>query len=120
VHTTPPPDVSAYKWELYNVKEDPTQFNDLAAQMPEKIRELQAVFDSEAKKYNVLWHYADAEGAAHLRLPCLAEGHVQGSKQGTTARHRTRVIVGHRLSFDNVRQIRRSSSRGTPQFVATT
>jgi len=52
--TTPPPDVSAYKWELYNVKEDPTQFNDLAAQMPEKVKELQAVFDAEAKKYNVL------------------------------------------------------------------
>jgi hypothetical protein len=41
---------------------------------------------------------------------CLAERHVQGRKQGTTARHGTRVIVGHRLSFDNVRQIRRSSS----------
>src|SRR4030095_7306125 len=40
--------------ELYNVKEDPTQFNDLAAQMPEKVRELRAVFNSEAKKYNVL------------------------------------------------------------------
>src|ERR1044072_8658296 len=52
--TTPPPDVSAYKWELYNVKVDPTQFNDLAAQMPEKVKELQAVFDAEAKKYTVL------------------------------------------------------------------
>ena len=29
----PPPDViTGYNWELYNVKEDPTQFNDLAAQ----------------------------------------------------------------------------------------
>jgi len=52
--TTPPPDIDAYKWELYNVNEDPTQFNDLAAQMPEKVKELRAVFDSEAKKYNVL------------------------------------------------------------------
>ena len=52
--TTPPPDINAYKWELYNVKDDPTQFNDLAAQMPEKVKELRAVFDSEAKKYNVL------------------------------------------------------------------
>ena len=30
---------------------------------------------------------------------CLAERHVKGRKQGTTARHRTRVIVGHRLFF---------------------
>jgi hypothetical protein len=52
--TTPPPDISAYKWELYNVKEDPTQFNDLSARMPEKVKEMQALFDFEAKKYNVL------------------------------------------------------------------
>jgi hypothetical protein len=51
----PPPDVvTGYKWELYNLQEDPTQFNDLAAQMPEKVKEMQAIFDSEAKKYNVL------------------------------------------------------------------
>ena len=51
----PPPDViTGYKWELYNVKEDPTQFNDLAAQMPDKVKEMQALFDVEAKKYNVL------------------------------------------------------------------
>ena len=52
--TTPPPDIDAYKWELYNVKVDPTQFNDLAAQMPEKVTELRAAFNSEAKKFNVL------------------------------------------------------------------
>ncbi len=53
--SAPPPDViTGYKWELYNVEEDPTQFNDLATQMPEKVKELQAVFDIEAKKYNVL------------------------------------------------------------------
>jgi arylsulfatase A-like enzyme len=53
--SAPPPDViTGYKWELYNVKEDPTQYNDLAAQMPEKLKEMQALFDSEAKKYNVL------------------------------------------------------------------
>ncbi|MCJ7641039.1 MAG: hypothetical protein MUO29_03980, partial [Desulfobacterales bacterium] len=41
-------------WELYNVKEDPTQFNDLAAKMPEKVKQMMALFYSEAKKYNVL------------------------------------------------------------------
>ena len=51
----PPPDViTGYKWELYNVKEDPTQFNDLAAKMPDKLKEMQDLFYSEAKKYNVL------------------------------------------------------------------
>ena len=31
---TPPDVITGYTWELYNVKEDPTQFNDLAAKMP--------------------------------------------------------------------------------------
>src|SRR2546429_2565084 len=53
--SAPPPDViTGYKWELYNVQVDPTQFDDLAARMPEKVKEMQALFDAEAKKYNVL------------------------------------------------------------------
>jgi arylsulfatase len=51
---TPPNVITGYNWELYNVKEDPTQFNDLATRMPEKLLELQNLFYSEAKKYNVL------------------------------------------------------------------
>lgn len=50
-----PPDViTGYKWELYNVQEDPTQFDDLAAKMPDKLKQMQDLFYSEAKKYNVL------------------------------------------------------------------
>jgi arylsulfatase len=50
-----PPDViTGYRWELYNVKEDPTQSNDLAATMPDKLKQMQALFYAEAKKYNVL------------------------------------------------------------------
>jgi arylsulfatase A-like enzyme len=51
---TPPDVITGYTWELYNVQEDPTQFNDLAARMPEKLKQLQELFYSEAKKYNVL------------------------------------------------------------------
>jgi arylsulfatase len=51
---TPPDVITGYKWQLYNVKEDPTQFNDLAAKMPEKLKQMQDFFYSEAKKYNVL------------------------------------------------------------------
>lgn len=36
-------------WELYNIKEDYTQFNDLAAKNPEKLKELQKVFNDQAK-----------------------------------------------------------------------
>jgi arylsulfatase len=43
-----------YKWELYNITEDYSEFNDLSAQQPAKLKELQALFQTEAAKYNVL------------------------------------------------------------------
>lgn len=46
--------ISGYKWELYNLKEDVTEANDLAATMPDKLKKMQDVFYSEAKKHNVL------------------------------------------------------------------
>jgi arylsulfatase A-like enzyme len=53
--TAPPPDViTGYKWELYNVKDDPTEFSDLAATMPDKLKQMQDLFYSEARKYDVL------------------------------------------------------------------
>ena len=47
------PAMSDYKWELYNIAEDFSQYNDLAAKMPDKLKELQALFLTEAAKYNV-------------------------------------------------------------------
>jgi arylsulfatase A-like enzyme len=48
------PAVGDYKWELYNLAEDYSQFNDLAAKNPAKLKEMQALFLSEAEKYQVL------------------------------------------------------------------
>jgi arylsulfatase A-like enzyme len=45
--------VNGYKWELYNIAEDYSESNDLAAKMPDKLRELQELFMVEAAKYNV-------------------------------------------------------------------
>ena len=45
--------VNGYKWELYNLAEDFSQNNDLAAKMPDKLREMQELFLVEAAKYNV-------------------------------------------------------------------
>jgi arylsulfatase len=42
------------QWELYNLANDFTQADDLAAKNPAKVTELQAAFLVEAKKYNVL------------------------------------------------------------------
>ncbi|MBL8661052.1 MAG: arylsulfatase [Rhodospirillales bacterium] len=47
------PDPNNFKWELYNIDEDFSQAKDLAAKYPDKLKELQAAFDAEAKKYNV-------------------------------------------------------------------
>jgi arylsulfatase A-like enzyme len=54
VLNSPMPDVNAYKWELYNLKEDYSQANDLAAKMPDKLKQMQTLFVQEAAKYNVL------------------------------------------------------------------
>ena len=45
--------VNGYKWELYNLTDDYSENNDLAAKMPDKLRELQQLFLVEAEKYNV-------------------------------------------------------------------
>jgi len=51
---TPPDVITGYNWELYNVDADPTQADDLAARMPDKLKTMQDLFYAEAKKYNVL------------------------------------------------------------------
>jgi arylsulfatase A-like enzyme len=62
-NTTPPvspwvlnakvPDANDYKWELCNLKGDYSQANDLTAKMPAKLKQMQALFAQEAKKYQV-------------------------------------------------------------------
>jgi hypothetical protein len=53
--TAAPPDViTGYKWELYNVKDDPTEYNDLAGTMPDKLKQMQDLFYAETRKYDVL------------------------------------------------------------------
>ena len=51
--TKPLPPVDQYKWELYNIADDYSQYNDLAAQQPDKLKEMQALFLTEAGKYQV-------------------------------------------------------------------
>jgi arylsulfatase A-like enzyme len=41
-------------WELYDTTQDWSQAHDLAADMPDKLAELQRLFEIEAAKYNVL------------------------------------------------------------------
>jgi arylsulfatase len=52
--TKPLPPVNEYKWELYHIAEDYSENNDLAMKEPAKLKEMQALFMSEAAKYQVL------------------------------------------------------------------
>jgi arylsulfatase A-like enzyme len=46
--------IDGYAWELYHVADDFSEAVNLASQQPEKLKELQALFYSEAARYNVL------------------------------------------------------------------
>ena len=52
--TTNLPPLTTDKWELYNAKNDFALTNNLAAKEPERLKQMQALFMSEAQKYNVL------------------------------------------------------------------
>ncbi len=45
--------LNGYKWELYNIADDYSENNDLAAKYPDKLKELQELFLVEAQKYQV-------------------------------------------------------------------
>lgn len=46
--------ITGFEWELYNINEDFSESNNLAARYPEKLKELQTMFYIEAVKYNAL------------------------------------------------------------------
>jgi len=45
-------DIDVHPWELYNLKEDYSQAHNLADKYPEKLKELEKVFDEEATRNN--------------------------------------------------------------------
>ncbi len=83
-NTTPPhgpwilnaplPSPLDYKWELYDLTKDYTQANDLASKYPDKLKEMQALFDVEAAKYNVLPLNNDTFARATAPRPSATAG----------------------------------------------
>jgi arylsulfatase len=68
-------DLDKQKWELYNVDEDFSQADDLAAIDPQKLRELQDLWWVEAAKYGVLpldWRAVERLNAELMGRPSLA------------------------------------------------
>jgi arylsulfatase len=60
------------KWELYNLDQDFSEANDLAAKNPAKLAEMKKLFDEEARKNNV--YPLDDRGAARLAVPKPSPG----------------------------------------------
>jgi arylsulfatase len=60
-------DFALDKWQLYDLGKDYSQADDVAASNPEKLKQLQAIFDQEAKKYNV--YPLDDRAAARFANP---------------------------------------------------
>jgi arylsulfatase len=91
--------IGQHPWELYNLNDDYSQAHDLAAKNPEKLKEMQELFDSEAKKYHVypLMPFKEfgpspadgrktfvyREGAS--RIPLMAAPRLTGASHAITA-----------------------------------
>jgi arylsulfatase A-like enzyme len=63
-------DIKKDTWELYNISEDFNERNNLASKNPGKLKELQDLFDSEARKYNVYplkdWNESPWDGGTNI------------------------------------------------------
>ena len=70
-------DIDKAKWELYNIDQDFSQADDLAASNPAKLRALQDLWWAEAARNNILpldWRGAERMSAELTGKPSLAAG----------------------------------------------
>jgi len=81
----PLPPIADYKWELYNINEDYSQANDLAAKMPDKLKAMQAIFLQEAAKYQVLPLNNDTFARAVAPRPSSTAGKTDFTYTGVNA-----------------------------------
>jgi Arylsulfatase A and related enzymes len=92
------PNPDDFKWELYNISEDFSQANDLAAKYPDKLKELQAAFDTEAKKYNV---YPLDSSFASRADPAIRPSLTRGRTEFTYFPGMIRIPEGSAPDFKN-------------------
>jgi arylsulfatase len=75
---------TAYEFELYELKNDWTQYTDLAAKHPEKVKEMTDLMFGEFAKYQVLPIDASAATRFATPRPSLAAGRTVFNYSGTT------------------------------------
>jgi arylsulfatase len=83
--------ITEYNWELYHVKQDFSQADDLAEKMPDKLREMKLLFFAEAAKYNVL----PFDNSKTTRLdPAIRPSLTRGRKSFPYVQGQTRIPEG--------------------------
>jgi arylsulfatase A-like enzyme len=91
------PDVNDYAWELYHVAEDYSQNKDLKEKFPEKLKELQALFATEAEKYQVF----PLDNRAFVRLLTPRPSAIAGKTVFTYTGVKAGIPVGNAPSILN-------------------
>lgn len=86
------------RWELYNIAEDFSQGVDLAERFPDKLAELQAMFDVEARAYNV---YPLNDETTTRALPERRPSLLEGATSTTYFSSHVRVPELSTLNFKN-------------------
>jgi arylsulfatase A-like enzyme len=117
--TKTPPD--QWPWELYNIKEDFSQANNLAQSNPGKLRELQDLWWAEAARYNVL--PLDSTMAERLD-PSIRPSLTRGRNVFTYYGHTLRTPEGaapetKNRSFNIVAEVETPSSGPSQGIIAT-
>jgi arylsulfatase len=72
-----PKDPAGYPYELYDLSHDWTQYEDVAAKYPDKLKEMEKLFWQEASKYQVLPLDSSSFTRAVAPRPSLAVGKTQ-------------------------------------------
>ena len=107
--------VNGYTWELYNIAEDYSENNDLAAKMPDRLRDMKELFLVEATKYNVFPLDNSFSARAATPRPSATAGRTVFTYSGESSglpyserpRHYRQVLLHHRRGRHSARRCRR-------------
>jgi arylsulfatase A-like enzyme len=87
--------MTGYNWELYNLTEDYSENNDLAKSNPAKLKEMQALFLTEAAKYQVL----PLDNSGFVRLLTARPSTIAGKTVFTYSGETANIPVGNAPSI---------------------
>ena len=95
-------------WELYNTRTDFGHATNLAAEHPDKLKELQALFDREARRYNVYPMADDVSELLTAERPKLVTGNKASYGPGTVRLPEDAAINIKNRSFSLIAEVENS------------